>query len=110
MKVSALAERLNLECLYKGNQDREVSGCYAGDLLSRVMGRAGAGFAWITIMSNVNVAAVASLADVSCIILAEDVRPDKYLTEKLGEVNIPVFTTPFTTYETAWRIHEAISI
>ena len=39
--------------------DREVSGVYIGDLLSWVMGRAGADEAWITIMSNRNIVAVA---------------------------------------------------
>jgi len=108
MKVSDLAEKLNLECLYRGNQDREVTGCYAGDLLSRVMSRAGAGHAWVTIMSNVNVAAVASLTDAACVILTEGVRPDKQLEDKLGELDASVFTTPLSTYEVAWRIHEAI--
>jgi hypothetical protein len=45
------------------------------------MGRAQQGDAWVTIMSNPNTVAVASLADVSCIVLAEGVRPDKGVAE-----------------------------
>ena len=36
-----------------------------------VMGKARAGNVWVTIMSNINVPAVASLSDVSCVIIAE---------------------------------------
>ena len=49
---------------------------YAGDLLSWVMGHAQADDAWLTIMSNGNIVAVATLADVSCVILCEGVEPD----------------------------------
>ncbi len=39
---------------------RAVPGGNCGDLLSWVMGRAGSGSAWITVMGNVNAVAVAS--------------------------------------------------
>ena len=55
--------------------DRPVSGGYAGDLLSWVLGRAGQDAAWLTIMSNQNVAAVALMAEVSCVILTEGSPP-----------------------------------
>jgi BioD-like phosphotransacetylase family protein len=105
MNVRTLADKLKIECIHEGKGEREATGCYAGDLLSRVMGRACAGDAWITIMSNVNVAAVASLADVACVILAEGVTPDAELQKKLGIMDMPVFATDMSTYETAWKIH-----
>ena len=48
-------------------------GVYAGDLLSRAMSHVEADKLWITIMNNVNVIAVASLADAAAVLLAEDV-------------------------------------
>ena len=72
MTVSELTDRLNLEVVASGDESREVTGGYCGDLLSWVMGRAQAGDAWITVMGNVNAVAVAVLADVACILLAED--------------------------------------
>ena len=58
-------EQLSRECGFKvlslPEPERVVSGAYMGDLLSWVMGRAQENNAWITIMSNINVAAVASL-------------------------------------------------
>ncbi len=110
MTVRELADKLNLECISQGDGDREITGCYVGDLLSRVMGSANEGDAWVTIMPNVNVAAVASLADVSCIILAEGVKPDKELMAKLGIVDAALYTSPLTSYELAWRIHQLIGV
>ena len=76
MTVKELCQKNGYEVLCMPDPDREVTGGYAGDLLSWVMGRAKEGDAWVTIMSNVNIIAVASLADPSCIILSENVSPD----------------------------------
>ena len=76
MTVSGLKELLSLTAFTLPESDRNVRGGYAGDLLSWVMGRAQADDVWLTIMSNANIVAVATLADVSCIILCEGVTPD----------------------------------
>ena len=59
MTVHELTEALSLTPFHLAQPDRPVSGGYAGDLLSWVLGRAGQDAAWLTIMSNQNVAAVA---------------------------------------------------
>ena len=82
MTVEQLAKQLSLDVLCMPDAQREVTGGYAGDLLSWVMGRAQEGDAWVTIMSNVNIIAVASLADPSCIILSENVSPDEGVAER----------------------------
>ena len=70
MTVKELAASCELGILCLADGERTVDGAYVGDLLSWVMGRAARDNVWITIMSNVNVIAVASLSDVSCVILA----------------------------------------
>ena len=76
MTVLGLKEALNLTAFAMPQGERQVRGGYAGDLLSWVMGKAEVDDAWLTIMSNPNIVAVATLADVSCIILCEGVLPD----------------------------------
>lgn len=78
--------------------DREVSGGYAGDLLSWVMGRASSGDAWITIMSNLNIIAVASLADPSCIILSEGVALDEAVRERAESQGVNVLSSELDTF------------
>lgn len=90
MTISELCSVLDAKVLSLPDDTREVNGVYIGDLLSWVMGKAKADDAWITIMSNINVVAVASLSDVSCVVLAEGVEPDSDViaTAKAKFVNI----------------------
>ncbi len=81
--------------------DREIHGAYAGDLLSWVMGRAEADNVWFTIMSNINVVAVASLADVSCVILTEGVTLPEDVLSAAKQKGINVFSTELTTFQAA---------
>ncbi len=86
--------------------DREITGVYMGDLLSWVMGRAQAGDAWITIMSNRNVAAVATLADTACILLAEGVQPDEGVAALCEEKGVNLLLSPHSAYDTALLLRE----
>lgn len=88
--------------------EREISGVYCCDLLSIVMGRAGADNAWITVMGNINSIAVAVLSDVSCIILSENMRLDSEAKEKAIAQNICVLTSELPTYEIAIMLHEQL--
>ncbi len=101
MTVSELANKLSLEVIILPDPDRPVSGGYVGDLLSWVMGRAQADEAWITIMSNQNVAAVAALVDVSCVIFAEGVKPDSDLMKKAELQGINLLATERSSFRTA---------
>ncbi len=107
MKVSELKDKLGLEMVTK-LCDREVSGCYIGDLLSWVMGRATEGDVWITIMSNINIVAVATLAESACIILCEGVSPENGVVEKANAEGINILKSPKTAYELAIDISGVI--
>ena len=105
MRVDALANEAGFTAICLPAPERQINGVYIGDLLSWVMGRASADDAWITIMSNVNVLAVASLADVSCVLLAEGVTlPDEVLAVA-QEKEINVLTTEHSAYEAAISLH-----
>jgi len=99
--VQQLAAELSLVSLTLPDPQREVEGVYIGDLLSWVMGRAQSGNAWITIMSNLNIVAVATLADVSCIILAEGVTLDEQVKETAASKDINILATDMTAYQVA---------
>ena len=105
MNVKELANALNLEILTGDiNLDREISGGYCGDLLSWVMSKAQQDNAWITIMSNTNIVAVAVLTDVSCIVLCEGTDPEAGCLEKAKERGVALLKTPMSAFETAVKI------
>ena len=98
MTVNNMAEILGLDIICMPDGDREVTGGYAGDLLSWVMGRAKSGDAWVTIMSNVNIVAVATLADPACIILSEGVAPDADVLAKAQSVGVNILGSKKDTF------------
>ncbi len=110
MTVQELTEQLSLTAFHLSEPDRAVEGGYCGDLLSWVMGNAPADSAWLTIMSNVNVAAVAALTDVACVILTESVEPDEPLLLKARAQGINLLGTKLSTYQCAAQVAGALGI
>lgn len=104
MTVYDLSKSGQFNVLCMPEPDREINGAYVGDLLSWVMGRAQADNVWITIMSNINVIAVASLSDVSCVLLAEDVSLDDEILNTAKQKGINILSTPLAAFETAVQI------
>lgn len=108
MKVKELQAH-GFEPLTMPDGEREIDGVYIGDLLSWVMGRAQMDNAWITIMTNVNVIAVASLADTACVILAEGVEMEADLVETAGQKDVNILRSSLPIYETAIKLAELVS-
>ncbi|MBO5089379.1 MAG: hypothetical protein IJD00_03920 [Clostridia bacterium] len=101
MTVSDLLKNENFSSVTLPDGDRVIKDVYIGDLLSWVMGRAKSDDAWITIMSNVNILAVASLADTACIILAEGVTVDESIKATAIDKEINIISTNLSIYEAA---------
>ncbi len=108
MTVAQLTEKLGLTVFCMPEEERQVTGGYVGDLLSWVMGRAECGEAWITIMSNQNVAAVAALSDVSCVILTENVQPDPDLLKKAQMQGINLLGTEKSSFSMAVELSKLL--
>ncbi|MBE6634792.1 MAG: hypothetical protein E7617_01140 [Ruminococcaceae bacterium] len=105
MTVESFQNRFGLRAVCMPSPDKRVSGAYVGDLLSWVMGRAEAENVWITIMSNANIIAVATLADVSCVLLAEGVSLDADTVALAAEKGVNILSTELPAYEIAGRIY-----
>ena len=109
MTVKGLAEKLGLEILTGDiNLDREVNGGYCGDLLSWVMSKAQQDNAWITIMSNTNIVAVAVLTDVACVILCEGVSPEEECLKKALEQEVAILKTSMSAFELAGKLEALV--
>ena len=88
-----------------GETDRECSGVYVGDLLSRAMSHVQSGDLWITIMSNINVVAVASLTEPAAVLLAEDVELQPDALQGAKDNGITVLSSPLSAYEICAAVH-----
>lgn len=110
MTVSKLKSQLNLTCLCCEDiaADKEIDGCYCGDLLSWVMSRAEPGNIWLTVMGNVNSIGVAVLADISCIILTENAALDEDAKNRAEQQGVVILTTDKNSYQLAGEISKLI--
>ena len=104
MTVNELKDKLDLKVLVEDDLDREVTDCYIGDLLSWVMGRAPMDSAWLTVMGNINSIAVATLADVSCIVLVENAALDAEARKKAEIHGVTILQTEDNSYRLAVKI------
>ena len=109
MKIKELSEKLSLEIINIDDDEREITGGYCGDLLSWVMGKAKSGDVWVTIMTNINIIAVASLTDVSCIVLAENVEINPDIIDKASMQGINIYRSPLSEFELCTAISEQIN-
>ena len=104
MIISEFAAKLSLEPICTPDLSRNVEGAYTGDLLSWVMTRLKSDWAWVTIMDNINIVAVASLSDASCIILSENAEPSEDVIQKALSQNINIFRTGKSSLEISYEI------
>ena len=89
--------------------DPEISTVYTCDLLSRVMSMSEKDCIWITVLTHLNVVAVAQLADIACIVIPEDIPVPESTVKKAEEEQICILSTPLSTYELSWRLHDLIN-
>ena len=108
MKIKDFAEKLNLRVLTAYDDEKEIVGCYSGDLLSWVMSRAKEGDAWLTVMGNINAVAVAVLTDCACIVLTENATLDEQAKDKAELQGICFLQSEKNAYELAVEISKII--
>ncbi len=109
MKVTDIVEKIGLK-VFSGHEGlgKEVTGGYASDLLSDVMGHAGSGAVWITIQTHRNVMAIASLRDLSAVIITCGENPGDDTMAQSNEEGLPVLGTDLSTFELAGRLYSLI--
>jgi len=106
MTVHELSELLPLTGLNK-EDDRDVKFVFCCDLLSVAMAKAPEDSAWVTVIGNANTIAVATLADVACIVLSEGYSFDEAAI-KAARGKIALLMSDKPSYETAVSIGELL--
>ena len=87
--------------------DTPVSCGYTCDLLSWVMAHGKKGMAWITVQTHMNVIAVASLMEMTAIILPEGIKMEGPSLEKAREEGIAVLQSKRSAYALCALMHQA---
>jgi hypothetical protein len=100
---------LDAEIIQDQFKDAPLTGAYTSDLLSDVMANAKEGGALITIQAHKNTVAVASLVNVSVIILCNN-RPiqDDDMLEAARDENIAVIRTRENQFTVSGKLYAAL--
>ena len=106
MTVSDVVKIPQFETVWQ-EEDRPVTSVFTCDLLSICMAKAPENSAWVTVMGNRNVIAVASLADVSCVIAAEGCSFDEEAVEA-AKGRVTLLKSPLPVFETACLVHREL--
>ena len=110
MKVKELVEKLNLEVVAGAEGvENEITGGYSSDLLSDVMGHADAGHIWITLQTHKNVMAIASLKELSAVVLVKGFMPESDMLKQANIEGIPVLSTSLSAFEINGKIYNLIN-
>ena len=110
MKLAQIVEKLQLTIFScKEELEREVTGGYASDLLSDVMGFAKEGQVLITLQTHKNIMGVASLKDLSAVILVKGFTPDSDTVELSESENIPILGTNCDAFEFCGKLYALLN-
>ena len=108
MKISEVAASLGAEICQSEFDDIDVKGAYTSDLLSDVMAHAKDGGALITIQAHKNTVAVASLVNVSVIIICNSRPLPDDMMEAAKDEGIAIIRTKenqFTVSGKLWDLY-----
>jgi predicted transcriptional regulator len=111
MKITDIIPLLDLKTISgKNGLSNEIKGGYVSDLLSDVIGNAKEGQIWITLQTHQNIIAVASLKDMSAVIIVKGGVPEAETIEKSNSENIPVLCTDLDTFTITGRLFELLKM
>jgi predicted transcriptional regulator len=107
MKLGEIVKKLNLDVKSgEARLDSDVSRGYVSDLMSDVIANTNKGDLWITLQVHINVVAVATMKELSGIILINGREPEAVTLEKAKDENIPILISQLPAFEVAGRLYE----
>lgn len=107
MKISDLIQPFGLKIdAGKDRVNEEITGGYAGDLLSDVIAHSRRGNVWITIQTHPNIVAVATMKELSGIILAGGRQPEAETIQRADQEGIPLLASSLFTFELIGRLYQ----
>lgn len=106
MKLQEIVDILSLVVrTASSNLTREVTGGYVSDLLSDVMANSKEGNVWITLQTHQNIVAVATLKDLSGIILVNNRNPDPETLKKAEDQGMPILVSSLPAFELVGKLY-----
>jgi len=110
MTVKEMIEKTGFSVIHvaENAEETQITKAYCCDLLSVAMSKVPEGAAWVTVMSNLNTLAVASLTEAACVIIAEGAAIDEPVKEKAKQQDITLLFTELPVFDAALKIYHEL--
>ena len=109
MTISEAAAELGAEIIQDGYKDSVISGAYTSDLLSDVMANARDGGVFITIQAHRNTVAVASLVNISAIIICNSRPVPDDMLNAAKEEGIAILRTKDNQFTVSGKLYNLLN-
>jgi len=107
MKVREAVEKLGLKVKTAASAlDQEITSGYASDLLSDVMANTREGVIWVTLQTHQNIVAVASLKELSGIVIVNQRQPEQETVQKAEAEGVPLLLTDMPAFEVIGKLYQ----
>lgn len=106
MTVKELSEKLGYKIITEtGDSTKtEITGVYACDLLSHAMAKINTGDVWVTVHTNLNVVAVASLTEASCVVIPENIQIEEQTIERAEKKGVIFLSAPVSAASVCYDV------
>jgi len=108
MTTRDVLKLIHAEILQENFDDKEIAGVYTSDLLSDVLANGRESTVLITIQAHKNTIAVATVVDISLIILCNNRPIIDDMIEAAAQARIGVLRTSLSQFEVSGRIWQAL--
>lgn len=110
MTVNEISQKLDFKIIAGTSEllTKNVSGVYTCDMLSYAMAKVNQGDIWITVHTNLNVIAVASLTDCACILIPDNIEIDNQTIERANEKEVIILTSGKSAAELCYEIYKTL--
>ncbi len=110
MKITELAQAMNLRIEFEPFRNAEVGGAYTSDLLSDVMGNAQEGQVLITIQAHKNTVAVASLVGAAGILVCNNRPLADDMVAAARDEGIPILVSNESQFVISGKLYRLLGL
>lgn len=109
LQVCEIVKALDLK-VYSGASglNREVKGGYSSDLMSDVLANAVKGDIWVTVHNHKNTVAIASLKEISAIVIVKDIMPSDDTLQQSDTEGLPILGTSMRTFDLVGKLYNLL--
>lgn len=103
MDIDSIIDKLNLK-IFSAGKEKIVENGYTSDLLSVVLAQAPKKSLWITVQRHINIIAIATIRELTGIIICNKLIPDDEVIEKAKEEGIWLLGSELDPFNVSGRL------